>query len=847
MALAVIMWTSVAGATAYGSSPVPEILLDGPDWQLQGEQFVHEEPGALSQPDYPANGWLKAAVPGTILASYVAAGVFPDPWYGDQNEQIPEEFFNGRSFWYRRTFELPEAFSGRQLWLRFAGVNWKADVFLNGRLVGRIRTALGRAEFNVSGLALPGGLNGIAVLVHPVAHPGPAHHNLLYQPLGNGGVLGLDSPTFVSSIGWNWLPTIRGRNAGIWNHVTLAATGGLSLQDPWVVTRLPLPDTSSAELTVNSEVRNSTNQPLSADLVGTIGPLVFRHPVSVPPRSTLAVSLDSQTVPGLHFAQPRLWWPNGYGDPALYRLDLRIEADGEVSDEKTVSFGIREIGTQVRRGVLFLFVNGRRIVLRGGNWGMDEGMLRCDAAGYDLRAALHRAMHLNMIRNWVGMVGREEFYDACDRNGMLVWDDFWLANPVDGPAPTDHSLFLVQARDKIRRVRSHPSVALYCGRNEGVPPADINSALAESVQELDGTRYYLPNSADGAVTGHGPYDVQDPDWYFANRGATLHSELGIVSVPVVESMREMMPEADLWPINQMWAVHDYQTPRMPLYTQRIARRYGPPESLEDYCRKAQMVNLESAKAMYECLQSRQGSGILVWMTQPAWPSLICQLYDYYFEPTAAYYGARTACEPLHVLWDQNSDRVKVSNDTLVDEPGLTVEAASYSLQGVEQWHASSPIAVRCQAANDCFALPRPADPNKVFFVKLRLLNRGAVVSDNFYWSAGKGRPCTELNGLAAAGVESSAVRLAEPGVVILRVTSRNGPAAVALMIRLRLIRARSGKRVLPAFFDDNFFSLLPGESKHVEIRIPSQSLGGEEPKLLQEGWNVPEKEISIGD
>jgi hypothetical protein len=847
IALAVILATNAARARPDVPQAPPEILLDGAGWQIQGARFVHDDPGALSLPGFAAAGWLKASVPGTVLASYVAAGAFPDPWYGDQNEQIPEDFFNTQAFWYRDTFTLPEGFTGRQAWLRFAGVNWKADVFVNGRAAGRIRGALARTEFNVSGLVLPGEPNCVAVLVHPVAHPGTAHTKLLDQALANGGEIGLDSPTFVSSIGWNWLPTVRGRNAGIWNHVAIVATGGLSLADPWVTSQLPLPDTSSADLTVSTEVRNTTDQTISADLVGSIGSLGFRRPIVVPAQSVLPVSLDPTEVPGLHVEHPRLWWPNGYGEPALYQLRLRIETEGGVSDEKTVNFGIRQLATEVRRGVLFLFVNGRRILLRGGNWGMDEGMLRCDAAGYELRVRMHREMHLNMIRNWVGMVGREEFYDACDRNGILVWDDFWLANPVDGPDPADHPLFIAQARDKILRVRSHACLALYCGRNEGMPPADINSSLAESVRELDGTRTYLPNSADGVATGHGPYDIQDPDWYFANRGATLHSELGIVSVPVVESMREMMPADRLWPINRMWAVHDYQTPRMPLYTQRIARRYGTPTGIVDYCRKAQLVNLESAKAMYECLQSRQGSGVLVWMTQPAWPSLICQLYDYYFDPTAAYYGAKAACEPLHILWDQNSDRIKVANDTLEDRPGLGVEAAAYDLDGVEWWHASSTILVPCQTTRDCFALPRPADPSKVFFVKLRLLDRGTVVSENFYWSAGKGFPCTALNALPGASVAGSAVRNNGAAETILTATLRNGPGAIAFMIRLKVVRSRSGGRVLPSFFDDNFFSLLPGESRRVTIRIPNPSLAGEQPRLLQEGWNLPDTEIPVAD
>ena len=250
---------------------------------------------------------------------------------------------------------------------------------------------------------------------------------------------------------------------------------------------------------------------------------------------------------------PRLWWPNGYGDQPLYTLKLRFETGGKVSDSKSFTFGIRKISYVITNAIdstnpmLTLYVNGRRVLIRGGNWGMAEGKLNCDAAGYDLRVRLHHDANLNMIRNWVGMVGDEAFYDDCDRYGILIWDDFWLANPVDGPNPTDDEMFMANARDKIRRVRSHSSLALYCGRNEGLPPPELDLAMRSATRELDGTRYYIPHSAAGAVTGYGPYDDRNPEWYFANRGKTLHSELGIVAVPSVESMRAMMSATNLGP------------------------------------------------------------------------------------------------------------------------------------------------------------------------------------------------------------------------------------------------------------------------------------------------------------
>ncbi len=822
-------------------------MLSGGHWKLQSASLVKTPPERIAQLGFDDSTWFPAVVPGTVLGSYVAAGIEPNPWFGDQMSQISDEFFSQNNFWYRDNFLVPADYSGRRLWLNFDGINWKAEIFLNGQAVGRIDGAFIRGRFDVTTIAKPGATNCLAVLIHRVAHPGPGNKKVIHKKLGsrtvNGDVLGADSPTFVASAGWNWLPIVRGRNIGIWNDVRLEASGDVTLIDPWVTSKIPLPDTSRADLTVRTELCNHSTEPQSGKLVGTIGNVTFEHPVALKPGQTKSVVLDKTSCPTLSIANPRLWWPNGYGTQPLYTLNLRFERDGVVSDRKAVTFGIRTTDYKFINGHLTLFVNGQRILCRGGNWGMDEGMLNCDRAGYDLRVRLHHDANLNMIRNWVGMTGREAFYDACDRYGILVWDDFWLANPVDGPDPDDRAMFMANVRDKIRRVRSHASLALYCGRNEGEPPTDLDAGMREAVPTLDGSRLYLPNSAAGTVTGHGPYEIKDVEWYFANRGKTFHSELGIVAVPVVESMRAMMPAENLWPINDMWAVHDYQSPRMPLYTERIEQRYGKPTSIEDYCRKAQMVNMESAKAMYECLQANQGGGVLVWMTQPAWPSLICQLYDYYFEPTAAYFGAMKACEPVHIFWNSGADTIEAANDTITNCNSLTAEAWIYGLDGKERGHKSTPVDLASTSVKECFALERPTDPKQVFFVKL-VLRRGAeVISDNFYWSSGKGGSCSDLNTLPNVKLPATANWVENSQTCRIRVQISNPGPAVALMIRLKVQRDRSGARVLPVFYSDNYFSLLPGESREVTLEFAKTSLTGESPKVFEEGWNIPLREI----
>jgi hypothetical protein len=820
-----------------------ELLTDG--WRVQCARFLPDKPELLSDEAMDKSDWLEARVPGTVLASYLAAGAIPDPFYADQQTQISDEFFSRNDFWYSNSFQISPVTKGRRLWLVFEGINWKADIYLNGKSLGKVEGAFLRSRFEITDLARYGKANSLAVRVQQVAHPGPVHHKYLGSPTNNGDVLGLDSPTFVSSAGWNWLPTIRGRNTGIWNEVRFETSGDVLLADPWVTTELLSENNDYARLAARVEVRNCSDQPKSCSLLLAKEGSSFRKPITLQPHETRTVVLDSTEWAALAVKNLQLWWPNGYGDPTLHVMQFKLEADGQQSDEKTIHYGIRKIDYREDSGILTLHVNGHRILCRGGNWGMEDGMLTCDKAGYDLRALMHRDMNLVMIRNWVGMVGRGAFYDACDQHGLLIWDDFWLANPLNGPEPTDNDLFLQSVRDKILRVRRHPSLALYCGRNEGNPPPALDRAMRDAVSSLDGSRFYLPHSAAGLATGFGPYENYDPAWYFEHRGVTLHSEQGIVAVPPIESLRAMMPEENLWPINDMWAIHDYQTNRSFLNTERIAHRYGAPTDAEDYCRKAQMVNLETARAIYESLQSHQGSGTLIWMTQAAWPSLICQLYDYYFEQTAAYFGTKAACEPLHILWDQHSNLIKIANNTISPRANLRAEAWVYTLEGREYWHKSSEHSVQATSAQECFPLASAAENPPHFFLKLRLSEAGRTLSENFYWSSTQQGDCLCLLQLPRVRLALAAARGQNAHTVTATVT--NPTSSVALAIRIKLMHSATGERVLPLMYEDNYFSLLPHESKTVTIHSPQFALEAKALRLAVEGWNIEQSETLFRD
>jgi hypothetical protein len=833
-------WSSSAAATRQTSTinaTRQGVALDE-GWLLQCSIFTKSEPADISCPQFDGDDWIPAVVPGTVLASYRAISAVPDPYFGNQVAEISDGFFSRSDFWYRNTFRISPECKGRRLWLTFDGINWKAEVFLNGSRLGPMDGAFLRHRFDITAAARCGDLNCVAVLIHRVAHPGSVKHKKLGEQYQNGGILGLDGPTFLPSIGWNWLPTIPGRNIGIWNEVRFETSGDILLLDPWVTSEFPAGDASRAELCARTEVMNLAGEARRGVLCLDMGEISVRHEFELQPYETRSVIVDKEICPGLAIDNPPLWWPNGYGAQILHSMKFRIELAGVATDEREVKFGIRKVEYRSEGGILRIVVNGCPILCRGGNWGMDDAMLVCDKDGYDLRVRMHRDCNLNMIRNWVGMVGRKAFYDACDRYGMLIWDDFWLANPLDAPDPADHALFMSNAIDKIRRVRHHASLALYCGRNEGLPPADLDAGLRDAVSRFDGTRCYIPASDRGLVTGHGPYENLDPVWYFENRGVTFHSEQGIVCVPPVESLRETMPEEGLWPISDMWAIHDYQNPRSVSNTERIGQRYGEPVDLADYCRKAQMVNFETAKAIYECLQSRQGGGQLIWMTQSAWPAMICQLYDYYFEQTGAYFGAKIACEPVHILWDQASDLVKAANNTRVDRRDLCAEAWIYDLEGRQRAHRTIVLNIPASSARDGFSIRDLPRPDPMFFLKLRLTHEDEVLSENFYWSTDPSGQCIALNALPELHLPVSSEITSMGAELVVSATVSNPTPSVAVAVRLKVVRAGSNTRVLPALYEDNYFSLLPGDKKTVRVRFSSNALGDAKARLAVEAWNV---------
>jgi hypothetical protein len=349
----------------------------------------------------------------------------------------------------------------------------------------------------------------------------------------------------------------------------------------------------------------------------------------------------------------------------------------KVSDTKRFQVGIRQFTYSEEGRALRIWINGRRFIARGGNWGFPESMLRYRAREYDAAVRYHKDMNFTMIRDWVGQTGDEAFYDACDKYGIVVWQDFWLANPVDGPNPDDNAMFLKNALDYILRIRNHASVGLWVGRNEGSPPEALNGALQKMTAELHPHSYYLPDSADGGVSGHGPYRTEFPKYYFQERASTkLHSEIGMPNVPTYDSVKQMMRPADLWPQGDVWGMHDFTitgAQGAAAWRDEIEKSYGGAKDAEEFVELSQFIDYNGYRAMFEA-QGKNRMGVLLWMSHPCWPSMVWQTYDYYFDQSGGYFGSKKGAEPLHIQWNPVTDSVEVVNYSGGNATGLTAQA-----------------------------------------------------------------------------------------------------------------------------------------------------------------------------
>lgn len=841
---------SQSGVTANTNALLQPIEISK-GWKLQDIALVHDSGDMISKSAYQPAKWYAATVPGTVLTTLVNNKVYPEPLYGENNrpDRIPESLAR-TSYWYRTTVTIPQSYKGKKIWLNFDGINYEAHVWVNGKNVGMIKGAFARGVFDITSLTAAGQTAAVAVKITPQPHPGtPLEQTIANGTGGNGGITAIDGPTFLSTIGWDWIPGIRDRDAGIWQKVFLSATGAVTLRDPYIRTKLPLPQTNSADLSVEVTLQNTEGATKSGVLTGQWGNASFSQPVTLNANETRVIKITPEEKPVLHVNNPKLWWPNGYGAQNLYTMKLRFTTNGNVSDGQDVTFGIRQFSYSVPNSEnLTVSCNGVPVFCKGGNWGMDEAMKRIPRERLEANVRMHQLANFNIIRNWVGQSTSKDLYELCDKYGIMLWDEFFQPNPSDGPNPTDLPLYMANVREKILRFRNHCSIMLWCARNEGFPPKEIDEPLSKMLTELDGGRLYQPSSTSGrGVHSGGPYRWQPPVNYY-RIDAPFKTEIGPVSVPTIESIHGFMPEKDWETVNDDWASHDFLRGAQSgdRYLTQIAARYGALVNLPDFVRKAQLANYEAHRALYEgreCQMFTAATGVIMWMSHPSQPSFVWQIYSYDLEPNASLFGVRKACEPVHIMFNQSTGHVQVINN-LASAFNGKAKTIVYNMDGTVQHQQQSNVAVAPTSPKDIDSIKNITGLSNVYFVKATLYDaKGKEVSTNFYWhaapvKANETQSLQDLNNMAAVTLQTSATRKDSDGKVFITVTIKNPSDKIALMTHLQLRRQKSGLRVLPVYYSDNYVSLVPGETKVITIEASAANLKGESPCIAFDGWNT---------
>ena len=782
------------------------------------------------------NQWIEATVPGTVLTSYMNIGAIPDNRIADNMRQISESFFNS-DFWYRTTIHHQP--NGQRTYLNFDGLNWKAEVMLNGQQIGRIDGAFIRGRFDVTD-QLKAGDNLLEVRVIKNEHFGAVKEKTALNTDMNGGVLGADNPTFHATIGWDWITSLPGREVGIWNDVYLTYDGGVRVYDPLVTTTLNLPDTL-ATMTPTIRLSNAEQTTRKVKVVGHIGEISFEKELTLQPMEQTEVVFQPEAYAQLRNQQMRLWWPNGYGEPYLYDAGYKVldASNGKQLSEVSYKAGIRQMSYKDLDTRTTIYINGKRFNPLGGNWGFSETNLNYRGREYDVAVRYHREMNCTMIRNWVGQIGDEELYEACDKYGIMIWQDFWLANPWDGPDPYNEAMFLANSADYISRIRNHACVGIYVGRNEGYPPASIDSALRQQIQQLHPQLGYIPSSADDGVSGHGPYGMQPTAVYFEKQSQKLHSERGMPNIPTFESLSRMLNPNQLWPQGDAWGQHDFTLKGAQggeSFNATFANHFGEPRDARHFTKLAQWLNYDGYRAMYESTQQYR-MGLLIWMSHACWPSMVWCTYDYYFEPTAAYFGVKKACEPLHIQYNPLKQSVEVVNYAGGARQNLMAKAQLLTMKGEVISEKQQAINVNEDVTLQALQLQLPTD-QEVYYIRLYLMDGETLLSENFYVEGRKADHLQALSQLPLVELQ------AEQGTFTLvgdewkgQITLTNATQTPALLIRLNL-KGYDGEQILPVIYSDNYFALMPGESKTVQVSYRDEDSRGTLPTIEVSGFNT---------
>jgi exo-1,4-beta-D-glucosaminidase len=841
------------------------------NWQIQSSCEVKAAGEQISTAGFDAKGWHHADIPATVVGALVTDKTYPDPNYATNLKSIPGMNYSDKglfanqempegspfrcSWWYRTEFTLPADEGKKTEWLNFLGINYRANIWINGRKVEDANDVAGtyRAyEFDVTKFLQPGKANALAVEVFA-----PGRYDL--------GITWVD-----------WNPTPPDKDMGIWKEVFLRSSGDVAVRNPFVATKLDT-EYKTAELTISGELRNVSSVAVKGVLHVEVDGIELQQSVELKAGETQTVKFAPDQFAKLKLAHPRLWWPYQMGTPDLYTAKLSFEVGGQFSDAASVTFGIREVTSELTdKGHRLFKVNGKKVLIRGAAWAPDL-LFRWSSERLDADLAYVRDMNMNTIR-LEGRLDRDEFFEKTDRLGILVMPGWTCCDAWErwkNWKGDQNRVAATSLRDQITRLRTHPSVFVWLNGSDNPPPADIEKMYLGIEKELGWPNPIVSSaseqkaqvSGDSGVKMTGPYEYVPPVYWLADTkaggayGYNTETSPG-PAIPTRQSLEKFIPKDHLWPIDGVWNYHagGERFTTVNVFTDGLTRRYGQASSLDDYERKAQAMTYDGERAMFEAYGRNKytATGVIQWMLNNSWPSLIWHLYDYYLVPAGGYYGTKKACEPVHVQYSYDDNSVAVVNGTYDTLTGSKVSAKIYSIDAKEKASHNVTLDLAPDSSTKAFDLPRPDGLTPTYFLKLELRDAtGKLLSDNFYWLSLKAdvldwnkRKDTVYTPQKEFGDLTGLNTLPTVKVAIMKridfagknpfytFIAENTGDSVAFMVHLRLTRGKGGDDLTPIFWSDNYFSLLPGAKKTVTARFDSAALQGATPELVVEGWNV---------
>jgi exo-1,4-beta-D-glucosaminidase len=858
---------AVRPAAAVTSTASSTELTTG--WALRSATGLADTGAAISQVGYSTAGWNPVTLPSTVLAGLVANNVYQNIYFGLNLQSVPD--LTTQNWWYRGEFTAAAASPGQVYWLRFKGISYRAQVWLNGaQLDANAVGTMVAHEYNATAAIRPGATNALAILVTPPAHD--------------------CKDLSFCTVDWN--PEAPDMNAGLWGKTLLETTGPVAIRDPYVKTVLPLPATNAADLTVYADAVNATNAAVTTTVSATIAKAGFTT-ISVSQNVTLAagerreVVFDPATYPQLHVANPALWWPYQYGNPELYQLSVSAAVGGSTSDTKSIDFGVRQF-TDYRttvNGTSFVGykVNGQNIMFRGGGYVWDM-LQRWDTKTNAAHVQYVKDMGLNTIR-LEGTVGNEELYELADKAGVMIMAGFVCCSAWENDSRWSTEQAQVanaSLNTQLRALRAHASPFVWAFGSDQPPSAAHLATYKTTATALHWQNPTLDNVAtwsnpNAGVKMDGPYVWEPPVlwWDTTQNGGAFgtNAEEGTEAPPPLESLQRFIGPADLWPIGSVWGYHSGKAhsvfDNITQFSNGVNNRYGTATGAADFSVKSELQNYENIRSFYEAWNSHeytQSFGVIFWMQNNAWPSVHWNLYDYYFKPGGGYFGARKANEPVHISYDYVTRNVFAVNSTLTARSGLTATATIYNVPDLSQKYTNQvTVTVPANAATQLFTIPALTGLSTTYLIRLQLKDSaGAVVSNNLYWYSTTPDVLgnrstwyktaiktyanfTGLNSLPQnPNVTASVARTVSGTQQTVTITLQNTSATnLAFFLRPEVTAGNGGTEVVPVSYTDNYVSLWPGESTTITATYQTADLAGQAPFLRVRGYNIPTTSIPV--